>query len=326
MADVAARAGVSMMTVSRMLRQPERVSPATREKIETAMNELGYVPNLVAGGLAATQTQTVAAIVPYIQHGVFADAIQGLSDTLIENGYCVLLGNSGGSGPGESMIVRTLLGHRPAGVVLQGGDRIEEVRLLLQRARIPVVEMGTIPSDPIDMYVGYSNVDAARAMTEHLLKNGRRRIGFVTADPSTNDRHAAREAGFRAALSAWKIDHDPALTVVTQFGIAEGRAALDTLLSRCPDLDAVCCASDLWAAGAIYECQRRGLRVPEKIAISGFNDQEFAAEMIPAITTIRVRRYEIGAIAAKLILARLAGQAVDCAVDVGFDLCLRESA
>lgn len=326
MADVARHAAVSTITVSRMLRDPGLVAEDTRVRIERAMAELGYVPNLVAGGLAGSKMQVVAAIVPFIQHGVFADAVQGLSDVLSRYGYSVLLGNSGGAGEEETRIVRTLLGHRPAGLVIQGANHTPEARRLLKRANIPVVEMGTRPADPIDMHVGYSNEKAAVAMTEHLLQMGRRRIGFIMADPVLNDRHAARLAGFRAALEKGGLAFDPDLVIVTCFGIAEGREALSTLLARRPDLDAVFCASDLWAAGAIYECQRRAIAIPETIAICGFNDQEFAGEMSPSITTIRVRRYEIGVLAGELILARLEDEATEGAVDVGFELIVRESA
>jgi LacI family transcriptional regulator, gluconate utilization system Gnt-I transcriptional repressor len=325
MADVAREAGVSMINVSRMLREPDKVTQQTRVRIEQAMAEVGYVPNLVAGGLAATRTQVVAAIVPYIQHGVFADAVQGLSDALSPAKHCVLLGNSGGSTAEEEAIVRTLLGHRPAGLVIQGANHSLQTRKLLERAQIPVVEMGTLPESPIDCCVGYSNTDAAYAMTLRLVQAGRRRIGFVCAHPAGNDRHALRLAGYRAALDRMGPGFDPRLVVETDFGIRQGGEAMRHLLGIEPKLDAVFCASDLWAAGAVYECNRRGLAVPDAVAICGFNDQEFAAEMIPALTTIRVRRHEIGFMAGNLILARIEGREIETRIDVGFELIERQS-
>lgn len=327
MADVARQAGVSMITVSRMLRQPDLVTAETRKRIEAAMADVGYVPNLVAGGLAATRTQVVAAIVPYIQHGVFADAVQGLSDALSPSKYCVLLGNTAESNEGEEAIVRTLLGHRPAGLVIQGANHSPATRQLLQKAQIPVVEMGTLPDEPIDCCVGYSNRHAAIAMTERLIAGGRRRIGFVGADPSQNDRHAQRLDGYRTALEAAGIAFDPRLVVRARFGIAQGREALAHLVAVEPKLDALFCASDLWAAGAVYESARRGIAVPDAIAVAGFNDQELAAEMVPSLTTIRVRRHEIGFVAGNLILARIEGsESGRKRIDVGFELIARESA
>ena len=326
MADVAREAGVSTITVSRLLRQPDLVTGATRERIERAMAEVGYVPNLIAGGLAATRTQVVAAIVPYIQHGVFADAVQGLSDALAPAKHCVLLGNSGGSMEEEEAIVRTLLGHRPAGLVIQGANHTAQTRKLLEKAHIPVVEMGSLPDDPIDCCVGYSNRDAAFAMTRRLLERGRRRIGFVCAQPAGNDRHALRLAGYRAAMEELGPGFDERVVHITRFGIPQGRKALGRLLDAEPALDAVFCASDLWAAGAVYECVRRKIAVPDTIAVCGFNDQEFAAEMTPSLTTIRVRRREIGFMAGDLILARIAGREVPATrIDVGFELIERQS-
>ena len=327
MADVAAAAGVSMITVSRAMHQPDLVTAETRARIETAMAEVGYVPNLVAGGLAAARTRVVAAIVPYIQHGVFADAIQGLSDTLSQHGYCILLGNSGGALEEEEKIVRTLLGHRPAGLVIQGANHTEATRNLLRRASIPVVEMGTLPDDPIDMCVGYSNRNAAADIANHLLQIGRRRIGFIISDPTTNDRHAQRLKGFRKALTAAGLAADERVVVQARYSLSEGCAALHQLLAIDPALDAVCCASDLWAAGVIFEAQRLGRRVPEDLAVTGFNNQEIAAEITPSITTIHVRRYEIGATTGQLILNRLMDQGpMDRRADIGFEIVRRESA
>lgn len=326
MADVAAVAGVSMMTVSRMLRRPDVVAEATRLKIEQAMAEVGYVPNLVAGGLAATHTQLVAAIVPYIHHGVFADAVQGLSDRLSACGYCVLLGNSGGSADEEETIVRALLGHRPAGLVIQGANHTERTRQFLTRANIPVVEMGTLPEEPIDMCVGYSNTAAAIAVVDHLVGIGCKRIGFIGHASRNNDRHKQRMKGYREGLAKAGLPFDSSLVAAAEFSIEDGTAAFVGLLNRVPDLDAVFCSSDLWAAGAVFECQRRGIPVPEKMSICGFNDQEIANQMNPPLTTIRVRRKEIGAIAADMILARIAGETpASTRVDVSFEFVIRGS-
>lgn len=326
MADVALAAGVSMMTVSRMMRQPDRVAESTRQRINAAIAEVGYVPNLVAGGLAATRTQVIAAIVPYIQHGVFADAVQGLSDRLTANGYCVLLGNSGGSVDEEETIVRALLGHRPAGLVIQGANHTEQTRRLLSRANIPVVEMGTLPATPIDMCVGYSNAGAARAAVAHLIGLGRRRIAFIGHTSAVNDRQKQRLEGYRDAFETAGLAFDVALLEAAEFSIAAGREAFSRLLQRAPDIDAVFCSSDLWAAATVFECQRRSIGVPETVAVCGFNDQEIAAEMNPALTTIRVRRHEIGAKAADMILARIENEPLFSErVDVGFELVVRET-
>lgn len=325
MADVAERAGVSMITVSRALRHPALVAAETRSRIEAAMSDLGYVPNLIAGGLAATETRIIAVIVPYITDGVFADALRGLNDRLTAEGYCVLLGNSDGRASGEERIIRALLGHRPAGIVVQGANHTEATRRLLEAASIPVVEMGTLPEKRIDLAVGYSNIDAARTITKRLIKAKRRKIGIVTADPKVNDRHADRLEGYKRALLAAGRNFDPTLVVHAEFNMPEGRRALDKLLDAAPDIDAIFCASDIWAAGMIFECTRRQIAVPNRIAICGFADLPIAAETVPSITTIRVPRYEIGDVAADLILRRIAGDTCEAHIDLGFHLIARES-
>ncbi|WP_439495324.1 LacI family DNA-binding transcriptional regulator [Bosea sp. (in: a-proteobacteria)] len=326
MSDVARAAGFSLITVSRALRHPEQVTDATRRRIAAVMAELGYVPNLVAGGLAATETRIVSVIVPYVAHGVFADNIQGVAEALEPAGYCVLLGNSGGAPERSESIVRMLLGHRPAGVIIQGADHTEAARQMLRRTNVPIVEIGTLPKAPIDSVVGYSNIEAARTMTAHLIAGGRKRVAFVNYPPHYNDRAAARLDGYRLALAEAGLAFDPALVVETGFGIREGRLALQDLLARGCNPDAVFCGSDLWAAGMIAECRRRGIVVPDDLAVAGFSDHEIATETDPAITTIRVPRYEIGRKAGELILARLRGEHTGPEIiDLGFAFKKRDS-
>lgn len=334
MEDVAREAGVSMITVSRMLREPERVAPATREKIEKAIEETGYVPNLVAGGLASTKTRIVAAVMPYFQQGGF-EFVRGLSDTLTRNGLCLLLGNSDGTSAEEDEIARILLGYRPAGLVIQGASHTGNASNLLRKANVPVVETDALPENPIDMCVGFSNRDAARAAVRHLIERGGKRIGFLTANPRDEprravggylDRHALRAEGYRDALTEAGLTYDPGLVVQTNFAIADGRRAFIELLEANPKMDALFCAHDIWAMAALFECQRRGLHVPKDLLICGFGDLEFAGEMIPSITTVRLPRYEIGSLAAGMLISRLNGEDIDePVVDVGFELVVRES-
>ncbi len=219
-----------------------------------------------------------------------------------------------------------LLGHRPAAVVMQGANHTDGTRRLLRNARVPVVEIGTLPTDPIDMVVGYSNFDAAHLMTQHLLNSGRKRIAFISLPPSQNDRAASRLAGYRAALQEAGLPFKKEFVIHTTFALREGRSALGYLSSLPVRPDAVFCGSDLWAAGMVAECRRRGIAIPEDLAIAGFNDQEIAAETEPSITTIRVPRYEIGRRAGSMILDRLGGRDVgERKVDLGFELIRRQT-
>lgn len=326
MEDVARRAAVSVMTVSRALRQPEKVAAATRSRIAEAMLELNYVPDAIASSLALRRSQIVALVVPSVSNPVFADPIQGMADGLRGRGYHLLLAGTSAAPKDAEILVRTLLGHRPAGFVIHGGNHTKAMRNLLHQVSVPVVEIGCLPRRPIDMVVGYSNAAAARAMTEWLLARGYRRIGLVSAPVRNNDRAAERRRGYRTALRSAGLSPRPEWEIDQAHGIAEGAAAVATLLER-TRLDAIFCAGDVWAIGALFECRRRGIAVPGDLAVVGFDGQAIAAQTLPPLTTVQVHRYEMGLQAAELLLARLAGEDVEGRrLDLGYELVIRESA
>lgn len=324
MQDVARLAKVSAITVSRVLRSPDKVSENTRQRVLEAVRKIGYVPNAIAGSLSSNRSNIVAAIVPTITNPVFADTIHAMAAVLREHGYHLLLGQSGASPAEERSLIETFLSHRPDALFIHGGLHSPEVRAMLAKSGIPIVEAGNLRKQPLDMVVSYSNFAAAEAMTEHLIARGRRRIGFVSSQRRDNDRAQARRRGFGAALKRHGLEDDERLVLETTLGLRQGAEALVELVSREPQLDAVFYSGDVLAAGAIFECQRRGWAVPGKLAIAGFDDQEIAAEI--SLTTVAVPRAEIGRRAAQMLLARLDGKAVDQAVvDVGFQLKVRAS-
>jgi hypothetical protein len=198
MADVAATAGVSQITVSRALRNPDSVAPETREKIAAAIKQVDYVPNGVAGSLRSRQTNLVAAIIPSITHHFLGRMIQGFSDVLGPSGLHLMLGTSGESLLGEERIVAAFLAQRPRGILLHNTEHTDACRQLLAQSGIPVIETGDLGPNPIDTAVGYSNFDAAFAMTRHLIERGYRRIAFVSRT-RPNERAAERLRGYREA-------------------------------------------------------------------------------------------------------------------------------
>ena len=326
MRDVARLARVSAITVSRVLRSPDKVSADTRQRVLAAVRKIGYVPNAIAGSLSSSRSNIIAAIVPTITNPVFADTIHAMACVLREHGYHLLLGQSGASPAEERSLIETFLARRPDGLFIHGGLHSPEVRALLAKAGIPIVEAGNLRKQPLDMVVSYSNFAAAEAMTSHLIERGRRRIGFVSAHRRDNDRAQARRRGYSAALQRGGVAEDERLVLETTLGLRQGAEALTELISRAPDLDAVFFAGDVLAAGALFECQRRAWRVPQRVAIAGFDDQEIAAQMSPSLTTIAVPRGEIGRKAAQMLLLRLAGgKAETPTLDVGFRLVVRES-
>jgi len=325
--DVAAAAGVSTMTVVRVLREPGKVAVRTRERVQRVLAETGYTPDLVARGLASSRSGLIAAVIPLLTNSLIAEIMQGLTDALAPAGYHLLLGASGFSAAEEEVLVRAFLSRRIDGIYLTGVIHSDETVRMLRRAAIPVVEGGNLTAHPIDMVVGYSNVKAARAVTHHLIGQGYGKIGYIGAFPQDNDRARDRRRGYELALAGARRKRDPRICIETSLDIDAGAAAMAALLDGDPELRAVFCSADAIAVGAMYECQRRGVSIPGRMAIAGFDDISIAAQVVPALTTLRVPRYAIGQRAGAMICDRLAGRPVkQRVVDTGFELVIRDSA
>jgi LacI family gluconate utilization system Gnt-I transcriptional repressor len=325
--DVARAAGVSTMTVVRVLREPHKVAAATRARVKQVLTDTGYTPDLVARGLALNRSGLVAAVIPLLTNSLIAEIIQGLTDALAPAGFHLLLGASGFSATEEEVLVRAFLSRRIDGIFLTGVSHTDQTARMLKRAGIPVVEGGNLTEQPIDMVVGYSNVNAASEVTRYLVKGGHSKIGYIGAFPKDNDRARDRRRGYELALAKARRKMDPSLCLETTLDIDAGAQAMATLLERHPDVRAVFCSADALAVGALFECQRRHLAIPEHIALAGFDDLAISAQVVPSLTTLRVPRYFIGQRAGEMIRDRLAGLSVRRrVVDTGFELVPRDSA
>jgi LacI family transcriptional regulator, gluconate utilization system Gnt-I transcriptional repressor len=326
MLDVARMAGVSAMTVSRALRDPGSVSAETLTRITEAVSRTGYLPNRVAGSLSSRRGNVVGLVVPSLRNSLFAETIQGVAD-ILGHAHPLMIADGGYTLAGEEQAVAAFLAQRACGVVLHNTRHSARTRALLRDAGIPCVETGNLVRDPIDMAVGFSNQEAGRAMTAHLLARGYRRIAFVGLPWRENDRAAERLAGYRAALA--EAGHAPEESLICQAppGLASGGAALARLMALPAPPDAVFLSGDVLAAGALLEADRRGWAVPGQVAIAGSDDSELQASLNPGITTLRFPRHEIGRRAAAMLLDRLAGRASGRAMlDLGFELVERGSA
>jgi LacI family gluconate utilization system Gnt-I transcriptional repressor len=326
MSDVARRAGVSTMTVSRALRDPATVSEEMRRKVEAAVAEIGYLPNRIAGSLSSNRSNVVGLIVPSIRNSLFAATIQGISDVLRASGYQLLISDSGHRLEEEEALVEALLAQRVCGLVLHNTQHTPRVRELVEKTGVPTIETGNLPRKPLDMAVAYSNFEAARAMTIHLARLGYRKIGFISLPLQSNDRSEERRRGYFAALKELGRPVDPTLTLEAQSGFGPGADALVRLREAHPDLDAAFFAGDVLAVGALFECQRRGWAVPSRIAIASFDDVELLRHAVPTVTSVRIPRYEIGRRSAEILLERLRGGARErTVIDLGFEIVQRES-
>ena len=324
LSDVAKLAGVSAITVSRALNTPDLVSADTLQRVRDAVARTGYVPNLLAGGLASNRSRLVAALIPTIAGSVFLETVQALTDTLAKAGCQLMLGQSGYDGAREDALIDAIIGRRPDGIVLTGLLRSPEGRRRLAASRIPVVETWDLSPTPIDMLVGFSHEKVGAQAADYLHKKGHRRPAIVTAD---DHRAGQRRRGFEARMRELGVRKLPACVVAAPSTLGNGRAGLAELLARDPKIDAVFCSSDVLAHGVITEASARGVRLPRDLAVMGFGNLDFAAHIHPALTTVEVDGAAIGQQAARFILDRVEGRNPGPLVrDIGFSIVPRESA
>ena len=286
LSDVAKVAGVSAITASRALNTPDRVSPDALARIRAAIERTGYVPNMLAGGLASNRSRLVAALVPTIAGPVFLETIQALTEALAESGYQLMLGQSGYSGSREDALLDAIIGRRPDGIVLTGVMHSAEGRRRLLASGIPVVETWDLTPTPIDMLVGFSHEKVGAAVAEYLYARGKRRLAIVTAD---DQRAGMRHRSFAEAAARLGLGEVHACVVPAPTTLGSGRRGLADLLKRHPAIDAVFCSSDVLALGVITEAQSRGLAVPGDFSVFGFGDLGFAGDTHPPLTTVRDR-------------------------------------
>jgi LacI family transcriptional regulator, gluconate utilization system Gnt-I transcriptional repressor len=325
LAEVAKLAGVSPITASRFFRNPQALSLGKRMRVESAASELGYTPNLAARALASQRTEIIGVLVPSLTNNVFAEVLRGVHDALDGSRYSFQLANTRYSVLQEERLLRLFLAQKPAGLIVTGVNQTPDSRAILQQVDCPVVQIMEIGPSPVDMMVGFSHFNAAKAAVFHLLDQGYRQIGILCArmDP----RVQGRLEGYKNAMNEADV-LDPRLIVTTSLptSVTLGGALFADLLAQAPDVEAVFCVNDDLALGALFECGRRHIPVPERMAIVGFNDLEFVSSSVPPLTSVRTNRYEMGKNAATMIIDVLEGRRpAEPIVDLGFSVIRRQS-
>lgn len=321
--DVAKLAGVAPITASRVLNTPEQVSSDVRQKVLDAVQRTGYVPNRMAGGLASSRSRLIAAVVPSTVMSVFMPTIEALNDTLFDAGYQLMLGQSSYSASREESLLEAIIGRRPDGIFLTGILHPGLGRTRLMASGIPVVETWDLTPTPIDMLVGFSHADIGREVARFLMGKGRRKLALIRAEDERADRRASAftDAVVRAGLGPVAV-----VNVGASRSLLSGREALGQLLAQAPEVDAVFCSSDLLALGVLTEARVRGIAIPDQLAIMGFGDVPFAADMAPALSTVHINGVDIGRLAARYLIDRAEGREVaQRVVDVGFSIVERET-
>ena len=321
--DVARVAGVSVATVSRALSRPERVRPEMVAKVRAVASRLGYVPHSAARALVSRRSSTIGAVVPTVDNAIFAKAIQSLQFALDDRGYRLLVAFNEYDLARETVQVRAMIEHGVDGLVLVGGAHDDATLALLRSRGVPFVYTWIFdPSGP-DPCIGFDNRRAMIRLTNHLADLGHRHFAVVSGITRGNDRAAERLHGVRDALAARGIELPPASVVERPYGIAEGRSALRLLLARRPAPTAIVCGNDVLAFGVLFEALAQGIDVPGALSITGFDDLDLAAQLTPALTTMRVPSAEMGSRAAEFLLSRSNGDMVPEKVELEAELIVR---
>lgn len=322
--SVARRAGVSTATISRTLNNPDRVTPQTRERVQRAVEATGYVPNLLAGGLASSRSRLIAALVPGIATSLFNETIEAISLALASAGYLVVLGLTGYEADLTDATVTSLLARRPDALILTSAPADARTRARLRRSRVTVIETWDLPAKPLDIAIGFSHREAGRALGDFVAQRGYRRPLVITHGLA---RGQARMEGFLERCAELHLT-GPVCDVCMERPFAiDGRQRLARFLDRGGRADVVLCSSDLVAQGALAEATRRGLRCPRDLAVIGFGATESSALTTPALTSVRIDGAAIGQRAAEVLLHRSRGrQPISRRIDVGFQIVVRDSA
>ncbi len=329
--DVSRLAGVSRMTVSRVVRELGVVSADTRARVNRAIADLGYVPDRAAGSLGSHRTGFIALILPNLTNANFASVAHGLTEALRLADYDLLIAYTDYSLAEEERQLKNLLARRPEAVVLTGAVHRRAAARMLLAANIPVIEMADLPRHPIEHAVGFSNYQAGRSAARYLLERGFRHIGAVASAAHgdvVDHRGEERMRGFEDELRLAGRPTD----LVVRHGHApvsfdHGARVIPLLLERELRPDAIFAVSDLSAVGIVMECQRRGVRVPQDISVMGFGDFEIGAQINPPLTTIHVDFRGLGRTTGQLLLELLASGASDTPklIDVGLTVLERAS-
>lgn len=324
--DVAVAAGVSAITVSRVVNQPEKVSDVLRQQVQKAIDSLGYIPNQFASSLASSKSKVIGVAIPSLSNIVFTDVVRGIYDVMGAAGYKVLLVDTHYSPLEEEKMIRTLLSQSPEALIVTGGDQTRACQNLLQKSRVPIIQIMELLEEPFDMNIGFSHYQAGYDVVTHLLEQGYERLGFIGA--RMDARVQQRLQGFKKALEdVGKDSNNFIMTTHEPSSIAVGGELFKSLLASTDGVvDAVFCANDDLALGALFESQRMNIKVPSDLALCGFNDIEASRFVNPSLTSVHVGRYEMGVKAAEMVVDRLKGKPLpETVVDMGYTIKKRQS-
>jgi LacI family repressor for deo operon, udp, cdd, tsx, nupC, and nupG len=310
MKDVAEMAGVSTATVSRALMNPEKVSAATRQKVELAVVAVGYSPHALSRNLKRNESRTILVIVPDICDPYFADVIQGIERTAAENGYLVLIGDCAQQNQQEKTFINLIITKQIDGMLLLGSDLPFDASKEEQRNLPPMVMANEFAPELELPTVHIDNLTAAYEAVHYLIGLGHQRIGCI-AGPDNMPLCQYRSQGYIQALRRNGLTVESSYTAKGDFSYESGALALAELMSQSVPPTAIFCHNDVMAIGAMYQAKKMGLHIPQDLSVVGFDDIKLSQYFDPPLTTVAQPRFQLGRQAMLLLLEQLYGNSVN---------------
>jgi LacI family transcriptional regulator len=323
--DVARLAGVSTATVSRALNSPDDVDADTRRRVETAIEQLRYVPHGAARALRSRRSKMIGAVVPSFDYALYARTTSALQGVLDERGYALVLATHYYDLATEVRVTEQLITHGVDAFAFVGLDHDPRLYTLLNNYGRPYVLTWGVDPSGMHPSIGFDNRAATYEMTNYLIALGHRRFGLISAPTAGNDRARERGAGVRAALAAHGLGLPDAYVQYGSISLPAAGQCMERLLALRQRPTAIVATNDVFAVGAMMKCRELGVRIPEDIAVTGVDNTDLGATQTPPLTSIRTPIVEIGRRAALQLIARLEGQSVELQQRLPFELVKRGS-
>ncbi|MFY1028267.1 transcriptional regulator [Actinobacillus seminis] len=321
--DIATHLGITKMTISRYLRNPNAVAASTRQKIAMAIEEFGYIPNRAPDILSNAKSRAIGVLVPSLTNQVFAEVIKGIEMITDNAGYQTMLAHYGYSESKEEQRIESLLSYNVDGLILSENHHTERTRKMLEIANIPVIEIMDCSEVGLQQAIGFDNVSAAQSMVETMINRGRRHIVYFSA--RMDKRTRLKMQGYEQAMKRHGLTPHSLITEIPS-SFSLGSEQLRQTLEKYPETDGIFCTNDDLAIGAIFECQKRGIRIPQEMAIAGFHGHDVGQSMTPQLATVITPRLEIGQRAAQELLDRLKNlPQTSSLINLGYQIHLGES-
>jgi LacI family gluconate utilization system Gnt-I transcriptional repressor len=305
--DVAAKVGVSRMTVSKVMRDVGNISEETRQRVKRAADELGYLPNSLAGSLSSRKSRMVGVIIPSMSDIVFSEVLSGVTAVLRPRGFHTFIGESHFDPGVEAALIREMLSLRPAGLLLNAGTaRSRDAERLLEKRNCPAIQLWDCDNTDLDFSVGPSHAEAGHLVAMHFLARGLRRIAYVGAELEKDLCARSRYVSLRLSLAAAGIELVEVTSETTPRQAATGRTLTQQLMRADPDTQAIHYLNDAMALGGLSYLHEAGIAVPGQISVVGFNGTSIPNTVRTRLTTIDMQRTAIGETAAHTLLTMLA--------------------